>query len=70
MHFHRDYTLPNGLVGVPYSAAIYTIGGTAPIYFSVTQEVFLQASFLLTGNRSDIGYPGWHTNHAWNLQLL
>ena len=28
-------TLPNGLVGVPYSATINTIGGTAPISFSL-----------------------------------
>ena len=33
-------TLPNGLVGVPYSATINSIGGTAPINFSVTQASF------------------------------
>jgi hypothetical protein len=32
--------LPNGLVGVPYTATINTIGGTPPISFSVTQASF------------------------------
>ena len=33
-------TLPNGTVGVPYSAAINTSGGTLPLFFSLTTASF------------------------------
>src|SRR5258708_33413215 len=32
--------LPNGIVGVPYNAAINTAGGTQPLSFSLTTAAF------------------------------